>query len=187
MILTLYTQTDSAYHFASAVTLILRCALETEDDKIARECVASAKSLVDFLRNAKSDHNWDLGDICLNQSEEIVEKLSDRDYLTLRRRYQNASNVSLSQANTDRCNSSESTPAVEAEREQEDSYYALGPLRQAMPESSEGTMTTSWGNTRMFMDDVLNSSAIFGVGQIIAPEIQHFPDFWPMPYMDGYT
>jgi hypothetical protein len=151
VVLTLYMQTDSAYHFASAVTLILRCALETERDEIARQCVANAKSLIDFLRNAKSDYNWDLGDICINQSEAIVEKLSDRDYLTLRRRDQHPSS-------TDRCNTSESIQAVDADKGQEDLYSAFWPLKQAMfsPEGSDATTTMSSGNTRMYMDDLLN-------------------------------
>ncbi|KAJ9194610.1 transcriptional regulator family: Fungal Specific TF [Paecilomyces variotii] len=177
----------SAYHFASAVTLILRCALETEDDNTARECVTSAKDLLDFLRTAKHNWNWDLGDICINQSETIVEKLTDNDYLASRRRYRHASTSGLNNSTTDRAAFSIPAGADDAEVQSEDSQFRPLDSTMYMPESSEGTASVAFGNSTMCMDDLLNSSAIFGLGQNIAPEIQYFPDFWPMPYMDGYS
>ncbi|KAJ9396058.1 transcriptional regulator family: Fungal Specific TF [Paecilomyces variotii] len=179
----------SAYHFASAVTLILRCALETEDDNTARECVTSAKDLLDFLRAAKHNWNWDLGDICINQSETIVEKLTDNGYLASRRRDRHASTSGLNNSGTERAGFSIPAGAGDTEVQSEDSQPSFRPLDSTiyMPESSEATASMASGSTMVCMDDLLNSSAMFGLGQIVAPEIQYFPDFWPMPYMDGYT
>ena len=72
---------DTTYHLNSATTLILRCALEAEKPETAQECVASAKDLIDFLRKAKDETNWDLADTCLNHCEIIVKNLSDRQNL----------------------------------------------------------------------------------------------------------
>lgn len=77
---------DTTYHLNSAATLILRCALEAEKPETAQECVASAKRLIDFLRMAKDEANWDLADTCLNHCEAIVKKLSDRHNLATWRR-----------------------------------------------------------------------------------------------------
>ncbi|KAE8547654.1 hypothetical protein EYB25_009447 [Talaromyces marneffei] len=71
----------TTYHFTSATTLILRCALEAENSETAQECVSSAKSLIDFLRKMKDEANWDLADTCLNHCEAVVENLSDRHNL----------------------------------------------------------------------------------------------------------
>lgn len=72
---------DTTYHLNSATTLILRCALEAENPETAQQCVASAKTLIDFLRKAKDESNWDLADTCLNHCEAVVENLSDRHNL----------------------------------------------------------------------------------------------------------
>lgn len=72
---------DTTYHFNSATTLILRCALDAEKPETAQECVASAKCLIDFLRKAKDETNWDLADTCLNHCEVVVNNLIDRHNL----------------------------------------------------------------------------------------------------------
>lgn len=61
----------------------MRCALEAIDERGARECVACAKSLVDYLRHAKDSSNWDLADICLGQCEAIVEQMSVSSFADL--------------------------------------------------------------------------------------------------------
>ncbi|KAL3418565.1 fungal specific transcription factor domain-containing protein [Phlyctema vagabunda] len=76
----------TAYHFSSATTLILRCALEAENDETARECVTSARTLIDHLRKAKDEEGWDLAEICLAQCETVVQQVCDGDYLGFRRR-----------------------------------------------------------------------------------------------------
>ncbi|RDW82615.1 hypothetical protein BP6252_03727 [Coleophoma cylindrospora] len=76
----------TAYHFSSATTLILRCALEAENDETARECVAGARTLIDHLRKARDEDGWDLAEICLAQCETVVQQVCDGDYLGFRRR-----------------------------------------------------------------------------------------------------
>lgn len=78
--------TDSAYHFTSAATLILRCALEADNDETAQACVHSASALLNRLRQLKDEANWDLSDMCLDQTSDIVTRMSDGDYLEFRRR-----------------------------------------------------------------------------------------------------
>jgi hypothetical protein len=62
-------------HFASAVTLLLRCALQTNSLEMRRHCMASARDLVDFLRRSKSEHNWDLAQTSLIQCEPHLERV----------------------------------------------------------------------------------------------------------------
>jgi hypothetical protein len=78
---------DIAYHFASAATLILRCALEATNDDTARECVVSAQILISHLRKFKDESNWDLADVCLSQCEEVVRQMSEGTVLDFRRRH----------------------------------------------------------------------------------------------------
>ncbi|KAI9729355.1 MAG: hypothetical protein M1834_006878 [Cirrosporium novae-zelandiae] len=67
----------SAYHFTSATTLTLRCALEAENDDTARECITNAKDLINRLRSAKDNQGWDLAEICLAQCEAVVNQMWD--------------------------------------------------------------------------------------------------------------
>ncbi|KAI1407097.1 fungal-specific transcription factor domain-containing protein [Hypoxylon sp. FL1857] len=67
-----------AFAFPSAVTFLLRCALETESSPNELAKCASVKlawDLITALRNHKAS-GWDLGDVCLAQYAEVVEKLT---------------------------------------------------------------------------------------------------------------
>ncbi|RGP77499.1 transcriptional regulatory [Fusarium longipes] len=69
---------SSAFAFSTTVSFLLRCALETE--KLTSGLVQSsslkiASDLLSTLRSHKEKYSWDLGDICLAQHSEIVEKL----------------------------------------------------------------------------------------------------------------
>lgn len=75
-----------AYHFASAATLMMRCALEARDDRVAMGCVDSARKLIDHLEKIKALNNWDLADICLNQCEATVKHMSDKHNLSMWRK-----------------------------------------------------------------------------------------------------
>ncbi|KAH8589944.1 C6 transcription factor [Bisporella sp. PMI_857] len=66
----------SAYHFTSTATLLLRCALETENDSVADSCVSSVRALIHRLTQAKAEHAWDLGDICIAQCESILNRMT---------------------------------------------------------------------------------------------------------------
>ncbi|XXH04051.1 hypothetical protein Hte_010462 [Hypoxylon texense] len=68
----------SAFTFPSTVSFLLRCALETETSprELAKNnCVKLAWDLIAALRYHKDNSSWDLGDICLAQYGEVVEKL----------------------------------------------------------------------------------------------------------------
>ncbi|KAI5295084.1 hypothetical protein KEM52_002388 [Ascosphaera acerosa] len=68
--------TYSAYHLTSAATLLVRCALETTDPKIARQCMTKVDLLRDTLRAARAEHDWDLADMCLDHCEKLFSKSS---------------------------------------------------------------------------------------------------------------
>ncbi|KAI1336688.1 fungal-specific transcription factor domain-containing protein [Xylariaceae sp. FL0016] len=68
----------AAFVFPSTVTFLLRCALETEDSTqgLAQSMsVRLAWDLIVALRRHRETSNWDLGDICLAQHSEVVERL----------------------------------------------------------------------------------------------------------------
>ncbi|KAI5925211.1 fungal-specific transcription factor domain-containing protein [Camillea tinctor] len=68
----------SAFVFPSTVTILLRCALETESSPAGLTESMSlrlASDLIAALRRHRESLSWDLGDICLAQHAEIVEKL----------------------------------------------------------------------------------------------------------------
>ncbi|KAJ4515693.1 hypothetical protein HRR83_004600 [Exophiala dermatitidis] len=85
----------TAYHFASAAILILRCGLEAANDETARDCISSARALVEHLRKAKDEAKWDLADICLSQCEPVVHQLSDDTYLREQRRRNRGSGAAM--------------------------------------------------------------------------------------------
>ena len=72
----------NAHHFTSAVTLLLRCALQTRGTEVRRRCIGSARLLVDFLRRAKDEDNWDLAETCLAQSEQMLARVETAFPLT---------------------------------------------------------------------------------------------------------
>jgi hypothetical protein len=66
-----------AYHITSAVSLLLRVALETSgiDRSRAQSCFSKAGDFVWLMRQAKDNFDWDLAEICLTQCENVVERL----------------------------------------------------------------------------------------------------------------
>lgn len=68
----------NAHHFTSAVTLLLRCALQRPVQQVVREqCVTSAFELVNCLRRYRDEHKWDLAETCLSQSESTLNRILD--------------------------------------------------------------------------------------------------------------
>jgi hypothetical protein len=68
----------SSFSFPSAVNFLLRCALETENSPeglVQSHSFKIAHDLIVTLRSHQEQHKWDLGDICLAQHAEIVEKI----------------------------------------------------------------------------------------------------------------
>ncbi|RSL53578.1 hypothetical protein CEP54_010341 [Fusarium duplospermum] len=69
---------SSAFSFPAAVSFLLRCALETENSPSGLSQSSSLKiasDLLTALKSHKEKHAWDLGDICLAQHTEVVDKL----------------------------------------------------------------------------------------------------------------
>ncbi|KAL0934396.1 C6 transcription factor [Colletotrichum truncatum] len=72
----------SAFAFTSAITFLLRCALETENTAAGLAQSASlklAKNLIESLESHQQNSGWDLGDLCLAQYAEVVERLLTAD------------------------------------------------------------------------------------------------------------
>ena len=67
----------NSQHFTSAVTLLLRCALQTSYEDVRNRCMTSARALVDFLRNAKEESKWDMADSSLGPSELIFRRIEE--------------------------------------------------------------------------------------------------------------
>lgn len=67
----------NAYHFTSALTLLLRCALQTTYSEVRQSCMTSARSLVSSLRKAKAEFNWDLAEACLPHCESFLRRIED--------------------------------------------------------------------------------------------------------------
>ncbi|PON30520.1 hypothetical protein TGAM01_v200960 [Trichoderma gamsii] len=68
----------SSFAFPSAVNFLLRCALETENTPeglVQSHSFKIAYDLIAALRSHQEQHKWDLGDICIAQHAEIVEKI----------------------------------------------------------------------------------------------------------------
>ncbi|KAG5820491.1 hypothetical protein H9Q74_000484 [Fusarium xylarioides] len=69
---------SSAFAFSTTVSFLLRCALETENSTaglVQSSSLKIASDLLSALREHKEKHAWDLGDICLAQHADVVEKL----------------------------------------------------------------------------------------------------------------
>lgn len=68
----------SSFSFPATVNFLLRCALETENSPeglIQSHSFRIAHDVIATLRSHQERHKWDLGDICLAQHAEIVEKI----------------------------------------------------------------------------------------------------------------
>jgi hypothetical protein len=174
---------DSAYHFTSAATVMLRCALEAENADAAQECVASAKKLIGFLRKMKNDVDWDLADICLGHCEAVVEKLSDSHYLDTWRRNPHSDQQSFEGAF--RVNLSAHLNGQKSD-EQMGSTFTPRMNQGFNPEpgnegSSEGACA-SHTNPGYFQD-----SMALGPTPGTMVENPAFPDLWQMLDPDGYT
>ncbi|KAL4993309.1 fungal-specific transcription factor domain-containing protein [Aspergillus recurvatus] len=179
----------TAYHFNSAATLTLRCALEAENADMAQECVASAKKLIDFLRRMKNDVNWDLADICLGQCEAVVEKLCDTEYLEMWRKNPHPRSQG-GQHPPDRIqpghgiNAPSSHFAAHINALNPESQGEIAIQQQAS--STNQAMAGDSGNDGMGDPSFLQTFMTFGSMPGLMAESPAFPDLWQMPYLDEY-
>ncbi|KAJ5579442.1 uncharacterized protein N7459_005427 [Penicillium hispanicum] len=65
----------SAFHLTSTATLLVRCALETNDTQVARSCLANVEKLRTVLRRVREEEDWDVADMCLDHCERIMHRL----------------------------------------------------------------------------------------------------------------
>lgn len=74
-----FWQSVSTFSYPATVNFLLRCALETESSPAGLGQNAAfriARDLIDTLRSYQHDYGWDVGDVCLAQHAEIVDKIS---------------------------------------------------------------------------------------------------------------
>lgn len=71
----LINSTDSAFHLTSTATLLVRSALETDDNEVARSCLAHVETLRNTLRRVQEEEDWDVADMCLDHCERIMHRL----------------------------------------------------------------------------------------------------------------
>lgn len=73
-----FWQSVSSFSYPATVNFLLRCALEAETSPYGLAQNASFKIARDFittLRRYQKEHDWDIGDVCLAQHTEIVDKI----------------------------------------------------------------------------------------------------------------
>ncbi|EPS36717.1 hypothetical protein H072_9709 [Dactylellina haptotyla CBS 200.50] len=58
-----------------ATMILLRCAVETENQAIKVTCAATLMSLKDNLELHRDDHNWELGELCLERCAELIVRV----------------------------------------------------------------------------------------------------------------
>lgn len=179
-----FTQ-DTTYHLNSATTLILRCALEAENPETAQECVASARSLIHFLRKAKDETNWDLADTCLNHCEAVVENLSDRHNLaTWRKNPPGNQNSSRGDSGGDFFPSSRNNPHAQGQqtgatfsnRSHDSSTLDPGIVGGGRDGINQGVIDPIFFQEVMAFGSIPGSMADNSV----------FSDMVQMPYLEGY-
>ncbi|KAL2824883.1 fungal-specific transcription factor domain-containing protein [Aspergillus cavernicola] len=198
----------TAYHFTSAATLMLRCALEAETPETAQECVAHAKKLIDFLRQMKNDANWDLSDICLGQCEAVVDRLCDTHYLEMWRKnpHPHPHHSGGQHAPSERVhihqgigNNTSAARFPAASANTLDSEVAFQPTQamtcESAVDSGIGAETTyaehghGHEHTNPPGQGFLQTFMAFGSmpGSSMMAEYPAFPDLWQMPFSDEYS
>jgi hypothetical protein len=65
----------SAFHLTSTATLLVRCALETTDNEVARACLAKVEAFRSILSRVREEEDWDVADMCLDHCERILNRL----------------------------------------------------------------------------------------------------------------
>lgn len=172
----------TAYHFTSAATLTLRCALEAENADTARECVASAKKLMSFLRDKKNNANWDLTDICLGQCEAVVDRLCDTDYLEMWRKHPHTGQHAVDRINQENNNSNAPGPQFPVHGSAADhAAPPEGPFQQ-LPNQPMGDPAVDGIGDPGFLQTFMTFGSMPG----LIGETPAFPDLWQMPYLDEY-
>lgn len=67
----------NAYHFSSAVTLLLRCVVQTKSKACLETAMSSARELVSTLSSFQGAYHWDMATNILPQSERMLHKVEE--------------------------------------------------------------------------------------------------------------
>ncbi|KAK6531420.1 hypothetical protein TWF281_008225 [Arthrobotrys megalospora] len=58
-----------------ATMILLRCAVETENQAVKAACAATLGSLKDSLESHRDNHGWELGELCLERCGELISRV----------------------------------------------------------------------------------------------------------------
>jgi hypothetical protein len=67
---------DTAYLLVSAVTTLLRCTVESSNATDKGQSAIALMRLLDTLRTARRDHDWDLATLCIETCEQSIERVA---------------------------------------------------------------------------------------------------------------
>ncbi|KAI5286473.1 hypothetical protein KEM54_006764, partial [Ascosphaera aggregata] len=135
--------TYTAYHLTSTATLLVRCALETADAKIARQCMAKVDLLRETLRIARIENDWDLADMCIDHCEKIFSKNAG------------GANSLAERANNDNLAAGAAAPMLETQIDGGDN------IREAMLDTSAIIFPETLTHNEI-VDDMMSISNTFG-------------------------
>ena len=62
--------------------MLVRCALETTDQEIARSCLTNVDNLRNLLRRIRDEEDFDVADMCLDHCERIITQHPEISNLT---------------------------------------------------------------------------------------------------------
>ncbi|EWC48424.1 hypothetical protein DRE_02193 [Drechslerella stenobrocha 248] len=65
----------TAHLLVVATMILLRCAVETENQASKAACVATLTSLKDALEAHRDNHAWELGELCLERCAELISRV----------------------------------------------------------------------------------------------------------------
>lgn len=179
----LTTFKDTAYHFVSAATLMMRCALETQSESVSRNCVEKANSLIDYLRHMKTETDWDLANICLGQCEITVKQMNQDHFTDIRRKNLMHSQVGARgfvrsrQERNDRQQGQVGLPEIE----REGNANTLGEEQETRERS---LLPPGAADSQNVFHDFTGSITGADDWEAHAPEDFYFPELWQLSYLD---
>lgn len=162
---------------------MMRSALESRSEDTTRECIASAKSLIDCLRHTKDTINWDLAEICLGQCETIVNQMSECNHLAFQTCRQANGNTRNNARGSHGAKRGENRPGVAGSGP--DIAPAGSSREKALYESYSGPM-----NGEVFSSNCDTGSPSDGIpnhdtqAQDYMLEDYFFSDLWQTTYLD---
>lgn len=75
------TVADTAYLLVSATTTLLRCTVETSNVTEKRQSALALLGLLDTLRTAHLEYDWDLAVLCIDTCGQSIEKVAAANHI----------------------------------------------------------------------------------------------------------